>query len=75
MSQAYDEVKRSGAATQAGLEAGQQAVLGELKARRDALAPVAPPPPAIVAPAAQPAAPAAPKKGVFVGGQNFSDDF
>lgn len=75
MSQAYDEVKRSGAATQAGLEAGQQAVLGELKARRDALAPVAPPPPAIVAPAAQPAVPAAPKKGVFVGGQNFSDDF
>ena len=75
MSQALNEVKKSGVAAQAGLAAGQQAVLGELKARQAERAPAAPAAPAAVMPVAQPAAPGAPKKGVFVGGQNFSDDF
>ena len=75
MSQAYEEVKKSDAATKAGLAAGQQAVLDELKARQAERVPAAPATPAVVAPAAQPAAPGAPKKGIFVGGQNFSDDF
>ena len=75
MSQALNEVKKSGVAAQAGLAAGQQAVLGELKARQAERAPAAPAAPAAVMPVAQPAAPGAPKKGVYVGGQNFSDDF
>ena len=75
MSQALNEVKKSGVAAQAGLAAGQQAVLGELKARQAERAPAAPAAPAAVMPVAQPAAPGTPKKGVFVGGQNFSDDF
>ena len=75
MSQAYEEVKKSDVATQAGLKAGQQAVLNELKARQAERAPATSAAPATVVPAAQPTAPGAPKKGVFVGGQNFSDDF
>ena len=47
----------------------------DMKANQDARTPVAPPAAPAVAPVAQPPAPAAPKKGVFVGGQNFSDDF
>ena len=72
MSQVYKQVEQSKVATQAGLEAGQQAVLGELK-------PPAPEAPAVVAPAvqpvAQPAAPGKPKPKVIIGGQQFSDDF
>ena len=76
MSQASDAVRKSGVATQAGLEAGRKAVLDELKARQETAQPqVAPAAPAAVAPVAQPASPVAPKKGVFIGGQNFSDDF
>ena len=72
MSQVYKQVEQSKVAAQAGLEAGQQAVLGELK-------PPAPEAPAVVAPAvqpvAQPAAPGKPKPKVIIGGQQFSDDF
>ena len=75
MSQVFEDVKKSGVAAQAGLAAGQQAVLDALKAKQAEQNPVAPAAPAVVAPAPQPPAPAAPKKGVYVGGQNFSDDF
>ena len=75
MSQVYEEVKTSDVATKAGIAAGQQAVLGELKARQAERVPTAPEAPAVVMPVAQPAAPGAPKKGVFIGGQKFSDDF
>ena len=75
MSQAYEEVKKSDVATKAGIAAGQQAVLGELKARQAERAPVAPAAPTVVMPVTRPATPGTPKKGVFVGGQNFSDDF
>ena len=74
MSQVYEDVKKSGVAAQAGLAAGQQAVVDALKAKQAEQNPVAPAAPAVI-PAAQPPAPAAPKKGVYVGGQNFSDDF
>ena len=74
MSQVYEDVKKSGVAAQAGLAAGQQGVLDTLKAKQAEQNPVAPAAPAVI-PAAQPPAPAAPKKGVYVGGQNFSDDF
>ena len=75
MSQVYEDVKNSDVAGKAGLAAGRQAVLGELKARHPEQNLAVPAAPAVVAPAPQPPVPAAPKKGVYVGGQNFSDDF
>ncbi len=75
MSQVFEDVKNSDVAGKAGLAAGQQAVLDALKAKQAEQNPVAPAAPTVVAPAPQPPAPAAPKKGVYVGGQNFSDDF
>ena len=75
MSQVFEDVKKSDVAGKAGLAAGQQAVLDALKAKQAEQNPVAPAAPAVVVPAPQPPAPAAPKKGVYVGGQNFSDDF
>ena len=76
MSQVYKAVKESDVAGKMGVAAGQKAVLDELKARQAERVPVAPAAaPAAAVPAAEPPAQGTPKKGVFVGGQNFSDDF
>ena len=52
----------------------KEAVVDALKSKQAEQNPVAPVAPAVVPPAPS-HAPAAPKKGVYVGGQNFSDDF
>ncbi len=73
MAQAYEEVKKSGEAAQAGLEAGRQAVLNELNPPPPA--PPAPTAPAVGVPAVQTPAAVVPQPKVIIGGQKLTDDF